>query len=369
MKAVILVGGEGLRLRPLTCNIPKPMVPIVNRPFLEHLLDYLKQHHIDEVLLCLFYLPDQIRRHFGDGEAFGVKLKYAVEDTPLGTAGAVKNVEQELDDTFFVFNGDIFTDMDLTALLAFHRENKASATIALTPVENPTIYGVVECDERGRVLRFVEKPSWDAVTTNMINAGVYVLEPDVLELVPAATHYMFEYGLFPALLERRRPVFGYPSSAYWMDIGTPQKYLDLHHHLLMGRTPVRFSGHVVAPSVWLGRGCTVDPSAKLEGPLVVGEGCAIELGAEVSGPTVLGPSCTIGQQCIIEGSVLWRNVRLGCGAALKNSIVASDVVIGEDAWASDAVIGAGAVVGRGRRLERGIKVWPEENIKSDPSSS
>jgi len=345
------------------------MVPIVNKPFLEHLLAYLKQHRIDEALLCLFYLPDQIKSHFGDGEAFGIKLKYAVEDMPLGTAGAVKNVEQELDDTFLVFNGDIFTDMDLTALLAFHRENKASATIALTSVENPTIYGVVECDQRGCVLGFVEKPSWDAITTNMINAGIYVLEPDVLELVPAAAHYMFEYGLFPALLERRLPVFGYRSSGYWMDIGTPGKYLDLHHHLLMGRAPVRFSGHVVAPSVWLGQGCRVDPSAKLSGPLLVGEGCAIESGAEVSGPTVLGPSCTIGQQCIIQGSVLWHNVQLGRGATLKNSIVASDVVIGEGVWASDAVIGAGAVIGRGNRLEQGITIWPQKNIEPDASSS
>lgn len=205
MKAVILVGGEGTRLRPLTYSTPKPMVPILNRPFLEHMLKYMKSHHINDVILALCYLPDHIRAYFGNGSDYGVKLTYDVETSPLGTAGAVKNVAQHLDETFFVFNGDVFTDLNLTAMLDTHRKKSSKATIALTPVDDPSMYGVVETDTNDRVKRFVEKPKREEATTNMINAGIYILEPELLEYIPANQNYMFERGLFPLLLEQGDP--------------------------------------------------------------------------------------------------------------------------------------------------------------------
>ena len=198
MKAVLLVGGEGTRLRPLTCNTVKAMVPIVNRPFFEHLLGYLSSHGVDDIVVTLCYLPDRIESRFGNGSECGVKLAYVMEETPLGTAGAVKNAESHLDGAFFVFNGDVMTNIDLRAMLSFHRERNAVATIALTPVENPSAYGVVETAADGRVKRFIEKPPPGQAPTNMINAGIYILEPEVLRGVPQGTPCMFEHHLFPS---------------------------------------------------------------------------------------------------------------------------------------------------------------------------
>jgi mannose-1-phosphate guanylyltransferase len=224
MKAVVLAGGEGTRLRPLTCNQPKPMVPLLNRPFLERLLLRLKEHGVGEVALALSYLPEVVKARFGDGDGLGVRLFYPQEERPLGTAGAVKNWESHLDGTFFVFNGDIFTDLDLGEVLRFHREKQAKATIVLTPVEDPTAYGVVEMDPSGRVKRFVEKPPADQVNSRWVNAGTYVLESEVLQYIPAGQHSMFERGLFPLLVDMGIPVYGYPSRAYWLDLST-----RLHH--------------------------------------------------------------------------------------------------------------------------------------------
>ncbi|MBM4432912.1 MAG: NDP-sugar synthase, partial [Chloroflexi bacterium] len=235
MKVIMLVGGEGTRLRPLTCNITKAMVPILNRPFLEHAIRYFKKHGIEEIILAMGYLPQAIQNYFGDGARLDVRLTYLVEEKPLGTAGAVKNAESLLDEAFIVFNGDVLTEIDLTAMIKRHKKTKPEASIALTPVDNPTIYGVVETDKHGWVKRFVEKPTWDKVTSNMINAGIYILEPEVLKYIPAATHCMFENYLFPLLLERNEPIFAYPSEAYWIDIGTPEKYLKANHDLLTMR--------------------------------------------------------------------------------------------------------------------------------------
>ncbi|MBE0480396.1 MAG: NDP-sugar synthase, partial [Dehalococcoidia bacterium] len=238
MKAVILVGGEGLRLRPLTCNLPKPMVPVANKPFLEHTIDNLKKHGVDEVILAMGYLPDRIRQYFGDGSTLNIRLIYSVEDTPLGTGGAVKNAERFLDDTFIVLNGDIYSDLNLTDMVRLHLRRKAKATIALTPVEDPTAYGVVEIDSTSRVKAFIEKPSRESVTSHLINAGTYVLEPELLDMIPAGVHSMVERGLFPDLVKQGAPFLGYPSDAYWIDIGTPQDYIRLHRDLLMGKAHV-----------------------------------------------------------------------------------------------------------------------------------
>jgi len=361
VKAVLLVGGEGTRLRPLTLNTPKSMVPIVNRPFLEHMTEYLKRHGIDDIILTLCHLHNRTRRHFGDGSNFGIKLSYALEDSPLGTAGAVKNVDEHLDETFFVFNGDIFTDIDLTAMMEFHRKRGSKATIALTPVEDPTIYGVVETNDEGRVRRFLEKPCRNEVTTNMINAGAYILEPEVLGNIPEGSIFSFEQGLFPLLLEHGDPLYGYHSSDYWIDIGTPEKYLKLHHDMLKGQVARRFPGKQAGNGIWVEEGCDIQPRAELEGPVVIGGNCVICSGARVKGPSVIGQDCRIGENSLIEGSVVWQNSQLGQRVSLKNCVIAESVAIGERTEIMEGcVLGSNVIVGGDKRLLPGTKVWPEE---------
>lgn len=358
-----------MRLRPLTCKIPKPMVPVVNRPFLEHMVENIKRHHINEIILAICYLPDRIQSYFGDGSDFGVKLSYAVEKTPLGTGGAVKNAEQFLDDTFLVFNGDIFSDLDLTEMIRFHKAHKARATIALTPVEDPTAYGVVEIDSQNRVKGFTEKPSPERVTSNLINAGIYVLEPEVLELIPSGIHCMLERGLFPDLVKRNVPFYGYRSHAYWIDTGKPADYLKLHHDILMGKAFSRMPGKPIADDIWLEKGCNIHSSAKLVGPIVIGRGCNIEQDVEISGPSVLGSECYIGQGSTIDEAILWLNVKLGKNVTIRNSVVGNNSAIGDNTWVTDgSIISDDVVIGKGNRLEHGIKVWANKVIEDNAIS-
>jgi mannose-1-phosphate guanylyltransferase len=362
MKAVILVGGEGTRLRPLTCNITKAMVPILNKPFLEHLFGYLKGHGITDIILAMSYLPQGIKGYFGDGTKLGVSLSYLVEEEPMGTAGAAKNAESHLDESFLMLNGDIFTDLDITAMIDFHRRKKAAATIAVTPVDDPTAYGLIETDADGRISRFREKPAREEVTTNTINAGVYVLEPDILARIPPGKNVSIERETFQRLLEEREPVYAYSSTAYWLDMGTPEKYLHLNHDLLLSRAlapiDIRESGQS-----W------IDPSATIEAPVLIGEGCAIGPGATVKGPAVLGPGCKLEEGAIIEGAVLWNNVSVGRRAIARNCIAASHSQIHEESEVPDnCVLGDRAVVGRGSRLPQGTRIRPDKRIGPGPTS-
>ncbi|MCL5024966.1 MAG: NDP-sugar synthase [Chloroflexi bacterium] len=358
MRAVILVGGEGTRMRPLTCNMPKPMLPVVNRPFLEHMLDYLKRYGISDVVLSMCYRPDVIQAHFGDGRSFGVELAYAVEQTPLGTAGAVKNAEQHVDETCFVFNGDILTDLDLRAMLEFHRRVGAKVTIALTPVEDPTAYGLVETDADRRIRRFTEKPAPDQVTTNLINAGTYIIEPEVLGLVPPDTFYMFERGLFPLLLEKGEPMFGFPSHSYWIDIGTPQKYLAVHHDILLGHVSLQPPGERAGDGLLAGKDCIVDPTARIVGPVVLGDRVSLGPEASIIGPVVIGNDCQVGSGSTVEEAVVWNGTSIGEKVTVKASVAAARCTIADGAIIDGAIIADGCSIGSGNRLERGIKVWP-----------
>jgi len=361
MKAIILAGGEATRLRPLTCNTAKAMVPVLNHPFLEHFIAYLKKHSITEIILALGQRIDQIQSYFGDGNNFDVKITYSVEDFPLGTAGAVKHIEKLLNDSFIVFNGDVFTDIDLTAMMNLHREKKAIISIALTPVEDPTIYGVVETDSDGKVKRFVEKPSWDKATTNMINAGIYIMEPSVLSYIVPNVFFMFERDVFPSLLERGEAIFAYPSEAYWIDIGTPEKYLRLNQDLLhchIGDKGIEFEGQSFVHS-----------SAQIEGPVIIGEGCSVEKDSMVRGPTAVGSGCQIEEGAIIEGSVLWQNCKVGRGAKLRNCLVASNCYIEEESEVLDnCVLGDNVRVGKGNKLSQGIRIWPDKSIEPNAIS-
>lgn len=358
MKAVILVGGEGTRLRPLTATMPKPMLPVVNQPFLEHVFDYLKSQGIDDVILSMGYRSDVIENHFGDGDRFGIKLRYVVESKPLGTAGGVKNVERFLDGSFFVFNGDILTDLDLRAMLDVHRETQSVATISLTPVEDPTAYGLVETNDRGRVQRFLEKPRPDEITTNLINAGTYILEPRVLDLIPENTFHMFERGVFPDLLRLNEPIYGYRSDCYWIDIGTPAKYLAVHRDILDGRVAQR--AHVAPTSgVKVGAGTSIDPTALVTGPVVIGKNVKVGPHVKVSGPSVIGDNCEVGAESEIDRAVIWAGVQTGQRSVIRESIVGRNVKLGDEVNViGGAIVADQCTIGRENRLDRGIRIWP-----------
>ena len=360
MKAVILVGGEATRLRPLTLNTPKAMVPVLNTPFLEHVIGYLSQHQIRDIILAQGYLTPPIESYFGDGRRFGVRLSYAVENSPLGTAGAVKNTAKYLDETFLVLNGDIFTDRDITAMLTFHRERKAKVTIALTPVDDPTSYGLIESNAEGRVGCFVEKPGRDEVTTNMINAGIYIIEPEVLAYIPPRVSFSFEHELFPQLLERGEPIYATPSPAYWIDIGTPDKYFQLHLDLL-GDKSHRFT---LGDKVQIGERSHIHPEAQITEPVVIGNSCTIKQGARLIGPVVIGPGSAIEEDTIIERSIIWQNARLGARAQVKNSIVAGGCRLEANSTIDGSVLGDNVTVLGGCKLEPGSRTWPGTVVAS-----
>ena len=362
MKAVILVGGEATRLQPLTCNIPKAMVPVLNIPFLEHVIRYLSSHQIKDITLAQSHLTQHVKSYFGNGKQFGVKLSYTVEDAPLGTAGAVKNAEGYLDGTFLVLNGDIFTDLDITAMIDYHRQRKATATIALTPVDDPTSYGLIETNAQGRVTRFLEKPKWSQVTTNMINAGTYVLEPEVLAQIPPQVNFSFEHGVFPLLLDQSQPIYAYPSSAYWIDIGTPEKYLQLHRDLLSGKS----SQYPLAPGeeVLIGEQSSIHPTAQIKGAAVIGGNCTIGRKVKLTGPVVIGAGCTILENTVIEESIIWRNARLGQRVNLKNSIVADNCCLNTDSIIEDSILGDNVTVASGCKLEPGSRIWPGTTVRA-----
>ncbi len=337
LKAIILIGGPGTRLQPLTDDMPKSMLPVLNKPFMEHTIAYLKQFGIEDIILTLNYLPEVVQDCFGDGSRFGVRLTYCLEKEPMGTAGAVKNAEQYLDSTFIVLNGDIFTDMDLADMLACHQNKGARVTISLNRVDDPSAFGVVETDSAQRVQRFIEKPPLAEATTNWINAGIYILEPEVLEPVPANSHYMFERGLFPLLLEMGEPVYGYPFNGYWLDMGNPEKYFSLNSDLSLLKvgSPI-ISGF--GGGIYCDRDVTIHPSAKIVAPVIMGSRCRISQGVYLKGPVVLGSDCLLGDGASIENAVLWNNVRIGANTRLSQCIISSDTSIEPNTRIVDYVV-------------------------------
>lgn len=346
LQAVILAGGLGTRLRPLTLHRPKPVVPLLNVPFLRYQLGLLGAYGVRDVILSVSHLPEVIRAVMAEAPLGGVRLREAVETEPLGTAGGVRNAADLLDGRVVVLNGDILTDLDLGAMLGLHAARRAAATIALTPVENPTAYGLVELEDGGRVRRFLEKPGWDEVTTDTINAGVYVLERELLELIPKGQPCSIEREFFPLLLERGTPVYGFVQRGYWLDIGTPAKYLQAQQDLLAGqlRAPVAPEGRRAAEG-WIHPTATLAEGARLRGPVVVGARCRIDTDAVVGPGAVLGPGCRVGRGAHVEQAVLWEDVDVGEGARLTGCVVGLGAVIGAHAW-----VPPGGVLGDGSCL-------------------
>jgi NDP-sugar pyrophosphorylase family protein len=326
VRAVVLVGGQGTRLRPLTLTTPKPLLPIANVAFLERQLTWLGRHGVDEVVLSLGYLPDAFREHFADDRFGDIKLRFVVEHEPLGTAGGIRFAAEGIDERVLVCNGDVLTDLDLSDLLAFHTERDAAATIALTQVDDPSAFGVVPTRHDGEVVAFVEKPPRDQAPTDWINAGTYVLEPEVIDSIPPRFKVSIERETFPRMLETPGRLYAMRSDAYWLDIGTPQKYVQAQHDVARGvlGTPPVAGATEREPTVWLEPGAEVDPSAVLVGPSVIGAGA------------------TVGADARVEASVLGPATLVGAGGNLLRSVVLAGATVAPGATVTDTVVGPGA---------------------------
>jgi mannose-1-phosphate guanylyltransferase / phosphomannomutase len=365
VKAVVMAGGEGTRLRPLTSNQPKPMVPIVGKPCIEHILELLRRHGFEDVIVTVAFLPQAIRSYFGDGGSLGMHVDYSVEESPLGTAGSVRLASGHLDDTFLVISGDALCDFDLRKVVEFHRERGSAATIALKSVENPLEFGIVVTDSDGRVERFLEKPSWSQVFSDTINTGVYVLEPEVLKHVPTERPYDFSKELFPLLLEMGRPVYGFPLEGYWQDIGNLTQYRQANFDALDQRVALEVPGVRLRGNVWLGEGVEIDDLDRIEGPAFVGNYCRIASDATIGPYSVLGASVTLRERARTVASVIDASTHLGRSVLIENAIVGrscdirSHVRIHEDVAIGDEVtIGAESVV------MPGVRIYPFKEVES-----
>ena len=365
MKAVILAGGEGTRLRPLTSNTPKPMMPLANRPMMEHIITLLAHHGFDDIVITVAFLANQIRNYFGDGSEFGVRIRYAMEDVPLGTAGSVRNAAAELDDTFLVISGDVLTDIDLTALVKAHREREAFATIALKQVENPLEFGIVITREDGSIERFLEKPSWGEVFSDTINTGIYVFEPGVLDLIAPNESVDFSGDVFPQVLERRLPLFGHVSEGYWEDVGTLEAYVSAHADVLDGRVHVDIGGFSLGEGVWLGEGADIDPSAEVTGPVIIGDNCRIGPGARVREYTVLGSDVQVNTDAYLERAVVHDHVYVGADVRLRGCVVGRNSDIRSHARLEEGVVlGDQCFVGEHAVVNPSVKVYPFKTIEA-----
>ena len=368
MKAIIMAGGEGSRLRPLTCDRPKPMVPVFNRPVMEHIIALLRKHGITEVGVTLQYLPQAIKDYFGDGSQFGVNLRYFVEEVPLGTAGSVKNAQDFLDETFLVISGDALTDFDLSAAWEGHRSAGALATIVLTRVTNPLEYGIVITSPEGTIIRFLEKPGWGEVFSDTVNTGIYILEPEVLDFFRPGEVFDFSKNLFPLLLENNQILKGYIAEGYWCDIGSPEQYLQAHQDILEGKINLSLRGYrcLEGRQVWVGPGTVIDPGAKINEPALIGEGCRIGAGAVIDAFTVLGRGTTVQPWASIKRSVIWDHCYIGVGAALRGVVTANRVKIkGHSAVYEGAVVGDDTTIGEHAQIKPGIKIWPNKEIEAE----
>jgi mannose-1-phosphate guanylyltransferase/phosphomannomutase len=321
MKAVVMAGGSGSRLRPLTIERPKPMVPVVNRPVLGHIINLLRIHNFSEIIVTAHYLADLIQDYFGDGENLGLTIRYSVEETPLGTAGSVKNAQKYLDDTFLVISGDAITDINLTDIMQFHREKGSLATLTLKSVDNPLEYGVVITDDEGRVTQFLEKPSWGQVISDTVNTGIYVLEPEVLDRLEGNHPCDFSHDVLPPMLDEGSPLFGYIAGGYWRDIGSIQSYIEATADVLEGKVRhVDLENHI-GGGVWTGRSVEIAPDAALYGPIYLGNEVKIKGGVVIHGPTVIRDYTIIDNRAQIERAIVDRNCYVGESAEMRGAVV------------------------------------------------
>jgi mannose-1-phosphate guanylyltransferase / phosphomannomutase len=365
MKAVIMAGGEGTRLRPLTSNWPKPLLPIANRPMMEHVIDLLKRHGITDVVVTVAFMANAIKDYFADGREFGVTISYVDEPTPLGTAGSVRNAADLLsDERFLVISGDVITDIDLSRIMKFHVDRGAVATIGLTPVENPLEFGIVITREDGTIERFLEKPTWGQVFSDTINTGIYVLEPEIFDYVATDRPVDFSSEVFPRLLEDGKPLFGAVSVGYWEDVGTLEAYLSAHKDVLDQMVALDIPGFEVGNGVWVGEGTELAPDAVVEGPAVIGPECTIESGCHLGPYTVLGSHVRLLANTSLERCVLHDNVYVAAGGRLRGTVIGRASSLRAHVVCDEGVVlGDDVQVGENARLGDNVKVYPAKVIE------
>lgn len=365
VKAVVMAGGEGSRLRPVTAGRPKPLIPVCNMPIMEHILGLLRQHGIREVVATLHYLADEIQNYFGDGSEFDIKLTYTVEDTPLGTAGSVLLAREQLKDgTFLIVSGDGLTDCDLADAIRFHREKGSVATLILARVPNPLEFGVVITKEDGRIDRFLEKPGWSEVFSDTVNTGMYILEPAVLDLMEEGKAYDWSRDVFPLLLSEGKPMFGYVMDGYWADLGSLPQYREAQHHLLARDVDLTIPGTEVSPGIWLGANCVIDENATLIPPVCLGRNCKVRAGARIGPHTSIGDNALIEEGAVIERSVVWDSAYVGPNVALHSAICCSRVTVKKDAQVGeDAVVGDRCLIDVASVIRPKVKLWPDKIIE------
>lgn len=358
-----MAGGFGTRLRPLTYSLPKPMVPMMNKPMMLHIIELLRRHGISQNVATLFYQPEVITNYFGDGKKFDVSLKFIPAEADYGTAGSVRNAAEHLNDRFIVISGDVLTDFDLTKAIQFHESKKADVTILLTRVTNPLQYGVVITDDDGNIIRFLEKPSWGEVFSDTINTGIYILEPHVLDLIPYHEEFDFSMNLFPLMMERKMKLLGYVADGYWRDVGTLTEYQEAHFDCLTKKAKVNING-VQRGNHFIGEGTTLNTDPQfLTGSVVMGKNCIIGENVRISN-SVLGDNCVVEPGAVIRNSVLWNGVIVGRNSELSSDVVGTETTIGEKCFISDSVfISDKCVIGNRAQLSPNIKLWPQKVVE------
>ncbi|MGH9000616.1 MAG: sugar phosphate nucleotidyltransferase [Acidimicrobiia bacterium] len=364
MKAVVMAGGEGTRLRPLTSNQPKPMLPMANRPLMEHVVRRLADHGFDDIVVTVAYLASQVRTYFGDGSELGVRMRYATDESPLGTAGSVRNAASELTDTFMVISGDVLCDVDLSEVLKAHRSAEALATIALVRVPNPTDFGIVITRPDSTIERFLEKPAWGQVFSDTINTGIYVLEPEIFDLIPSGHPVDFSADVFPGALERGLPLAGVVVEGYWEDVGTLEAYHRAHHDILDRKVAVDVPGFALGGGVWLGEGADVDPDAEVIGPAIIGDNCRVEAGARIGEYTVLGSDVVVGRDAALTRTIVHDHAYIGPGARLRGAVVGRSGDLRRGSRAEEGVVlGEECFVGEHAVVNPHVKVFPFKTVE------
>lgn len=365
MKAVIMAGGQGTRLRPLTSNQPKPMLPVANRPMMEHIVKLLTRHGFKDMIVTLQFLPTLITQYFGDGGEWGVSMEYSTESVPLGTAGSVKYAAERIGHTFLVISGDVLTDIDLGKVIDFHRSRRAIATLTLIRVNNPLEFGIVVTDAEGRIERFLEKPNWGQVFSDTINTGIYVLEREVLDFIPEGQAFDFSKDLFPYLLEEGFPIYGYVADGYWGDIGNFEQYMKSHNDVLDSKVELDIPGFRMAENIWVGEGVEIEKGAEIRGPALLGDHCKVERGAVIREYTVLGHNVVIKRDSFVHRAVIYDNSYIGTGCHLRGCLVGKNCDLkGNVRLEEGVVIGDECLIGENALVNHDVKVYPFKTIEA-----
>ncbi|HEY6872867.1 MAG TPA: mannose-1-phosphate guanyltransferase [Geobacteraceae bacterium] len=366
MKAVIMAGGFGTRIQPLTCTMPKPMIPLMNRPIMLHIVELLKKHHITDLVMLLYHQPMAIKNFFRDGADFGVRITYVTPLEDMGTAGAVKCAEKYLDERFMIISGDLLTDFNLKKIIDFHEDNKALATITLTSVKDPLQFGVVVTDKNRRITQFLEKPGWGEVISDTINTGIYVLEPEIFKYIPEKENFDFSQDLFPLLLKNREPLFGYPVKGYWRDIGNTDSYREAHHDIFRGKINVKIDEpkqDLVGKDLRIGADVNLNDATVVEGTVVIGDNSQIQGSAQIK-DSVIGRNCTIEPGVKLYRCVIWDNVYVKKGAKITDSVVCNNVSVGQGVVMEEGTIVADdTAIGEEVYIKSDVKIWPKKVIE------